>query len=246
MSEEIVVLSNSDVISVDPVSRLITLIHSGPIGPGGPPGADGPDGTTGPAGATGPPGPQGEQGEPGADSTVPGPEGPTGPQGDTGPAGPQGDPGPTGSAGPPGADGADGVDGAGTPPDGGYGEVLVSGSGTVWTLVDSAVYGRIQPHVNIATTSYTLSASDAGLLLRFTASGAITVTVPQDSAVTWPVGIYCDIQQAGAGQVTVVAGSGATLHVSGLTAKSRDQWSRLGLQKEAADTWSLFGDLAPS
>jgi hypothetical protein len=248
MSNDVVVISTSETISVDPTTKSVSVIHSGPVGAGGPPGATGPPGSTGPQGETGEQGPQGDVGETGppGETGPAGPAGDTGPQGETGPAGEQGDPGPTGATGPPGADGADGADGAGTPPDGGYGEVVVSGGGTVWTLLDSAVYGRIQPHANVSSTSYTLSASDAGVLLRFTASGAITVTVPQDSAVTWPVGVYCDLMQVGTGQITVVAGSGASLHKSGLTAKSRAQYSRLGLQKHVADSWSLFGDLAPT
>jgi hypothetical protein len=80
--------------------------------------------------------------------------------------------------------------------------------------------------------------------MRTTANTAVTVTVPQDSDVTWAVGIYMDIWQEGSGQITVVAGTGATLRVSGLTPKSRAQYSRLGLQKVKANTWSLFGDLA--
>jgi hypothetical protein len=55
-----------------------------------------------------------------------------------------------------------------------------------------------------------------------------------------------DFYVLGAGQVTWVAGSGATLRVSGLTAKSRAQYARVAAQKVSANTWSLFGDLAAS
>jgi hypothetical protein len=95
-------------------------------------------------------------------------------------------------------------------------------------------------------TTYTLAASDAAKLVTLSNASAITLTVPQDSDATIPVGSYVDLYQLGAGQVTVVAGTGATLRVSGLTAKARAQYSRLGVQKVAANTWSLFGDLAAS
>ena len=77
-------------------------------------------------------------------------------------------------------------------------------------------------------------------------AAAITLTLPQDSDATVVVGSYVDLYQLGAGQVTVVAGTGATLRVSGLTAKARAQYSRLVVQKVSANTWVLAGDLAAS
>ena len=101
--------------------------------------------------------------------------------------------------------------------------------------------------VNAQTgTTYTLVATDAGKLVTLNNGSAITLTVPQDSDATIAVGTYIDLYQLGAGQVTVAAGTGATLRTSGLTAKARAQYARLGVQKVAADTWSLFGDLAAS
>jgi hypothetical protein len=82
------------------------------------------------------------------------------------------------------------------------------------------------------------------LLLRFTANTPITVTCPQDSDATWAVGIYVDLKQCGTGQITVVAGTGATLNIpEDLVAVSRGQHCRIGLQKEAANNWSIFGDM---
>ncbi len=95
-------------------------------------------------------------------------------------------------------------------------------------------------------TAYTLAASDAGKLVSLSNAAAVTLTVPQDSAATIAIGTYIDLHQFGVGQVTVVVGTGATLHTSGLTAKARAQYSRFGVQKVAANTWSLFGDLAAS
>lgn len=108
------------------------------------------------------------------------------------------------------------------------------------------VFGTVQP-VNAQTgTTYTLVLTDVGKLVTLSNAAAITLTLPQDSDVAAPVGCYVDLAQIGAGQVTVVAGTGATLRVSGLTAKARAQYSRLGVQKISANTWQLFGDLAAS
>lgn len=95
-------------------------------------------------------------------------------------------------------------------------------------------------------TTYTLASTDVGKLVTLSNASAITLTVPQDSDASIPVGSYFDVVQLGAGQVTVAAGSGATLRVGGLTAKARAQYSSLGVQKIAANTYRLYGDLAAS
>lgn len=231
---DVVVYSSSQTIVVDPVTKRIDIIRSGPTGPGGPPGASGtvgPSGPAGPVGAQGPqgnPGPQGEQGEPGV-SDEPGPDGPTGA---TGPPGPQGEPGPTG---PSGSDGTDGV-----PPDGNYVEIEVMDSGETWRLIDGVVYGHGQPINVITGTGYTVIASDGGWLLRFTA--ACTITLPAGFAF----GVYVDFQQTTSGQLEFVAGAGATIQTSGASNKARAQYSRVGAQCVGTDIWSLFGDLEPT
>jgi hypothetical protein len=101
--------------------------------------------------------------------------------------------------------------------------------------------------VNAQTgTTYTLVAADAGKLVTLSNGSAITLTLPQDSDATIAVGSYVDLYALGAGQITTVAGTGATLRLSGLTAKSRAQYARMGVQKVSANTWVLFGDLAAS
>lgn len=233
---DVIVQSTSQTIVVDPATKRIDIIRSGPIGPGGPPGAGGTVGPTGPAGpvgatgATGPQGPQGEQGEPGV-SDIPGPPGPQGPIGSTGP------PGPTG---PPGADGADGEDGTTTVTDGNYVEIDVSDSGLTWRLIDGVVYGHSQPINVISTGTYTVVESDAGYLLRFTA--ACTITLPAG----FPLGKYIDFQQAGTGEIDFVPDGGAAIQISGGSNNARAQYSRVGAQSIGTDLWSLFGDLSPA
>jgi hypothetical protein len=146
--------------------------------------------------------------------------------GATGPTGPTGPTGATGPAGSNGSNGAAGATGATGP------------AGPTYTAAQS---------VNAQTgTTYTLVAADVGLLVTLNNASAITLTLPQDSDATFAVGTYVDGLQLGAGQVTVAAGTGATLRTSGLTAKARAQYSRFGVQKISANTWSLFGDLASS
>lgn len=99
--------------------------------------------------------------------------------------------------------------------------------------------------VNAQTgTTYTLVASDAGKLVTLTNAAAVTVDVPADADADFEVGQYVDMIGLGAGLVTVEAGAGATLRLSGLTAATRAQYSRITVQKIAVDTWILWGDLA--
>jgi hypothetical protein len=124
--------------------------------------------------------------------------------------------------------------------------LTVNDAGDTITIATTGLVAQAQT-VNAQTgTTYTLAASDAGKLVTLSNASAITLTVPQDSDATITVGTYIDLYQLGAGQVTVAAGTGATLRTSGLTAKARAQYSRLGVQKVSANTWSLFGDLAAS
>lgn len=120
------------------------------------------------------------------------------------------------------------------------------GLGTAAVLAATAVFGQAQT-VNAQTgTTYTLVAADGGCLVTLSNASAITLTVPQDSDATIAVGTFVDLFQLGAGQVTVAAGTGATLRVGGLTAKFRAQYSSCGVQKISANTWRLFGDLSAS
>lgn len=92
-------------------------------------------------------------------------------------------------------------------------------------------------------TTYTPVADDLGKLVTLDNASAITVTLPQDSAVTIPVGGRIDFAAIGAGIPTFVAGTGATVNGTP-SLVMRDQWSAVSAVKRAADTWLLVGDLA--
>lgn len=241
MTTNIVVTHTTHEIVIQQPSRQIDIIRSGPIGPGGPPGADGPDGTVGPAGPTGETGPQGETGPEG-------PAGPTGPAGETGPAGPEGPEGPAGPEGPEGPAGpagADGADGTSTLSDGTYGEVVVSGGGTVMSVLASGIYGKAQQSVGVSTGTRTLASSDKGK--RLDISVTCTLELPDNTSDPIPVGTYFDVFQTGSGAVTITATGGASLvYNTLLTNVSNGQYSRVGIQKTDTNEWNIFGDLVPA
>lgn len=208
----------------------LTVTATGATGPSGGPGATGPSGSTGPAGSIGSTGATGPSG---------GPTGATGPRGYTGATGVTGGLGNTGatgpSGGPTGATGPSGTTGATGP------------AGTVGATGATGATPSLTQSINAQTgTAYTLVAGDAQKLVTLSNAAAITLTVPQDSDATLPVGTSVDLAQIGAGQVTVVAGTGATLTSPGPTDKTRAQHSKLKVQKITANTWILSGDLAAS
>ncbi len=94
------------------------------------------------------------------------------------------------------------------------------------------------------TDSYTLSAlSERDSLIEINKESAVTLTIPADASVNFPVGTSLDILQTGAGQVTIAGAGGVTVNATpGL--KLRTQWSSATLFKRAANTWVVFGDLS--
>jgi hypothetical protein len=91
-------------------------------------------------------------------------------------------------------------------------------------------------------TTYTLVLTDNGRLVTLDNASAITVTVPLNSSVAYATGAIINIQQIGAGQVTVAGASGVTINGTGTALRA--QWSAASLIKTATDTWTLIGDLA--
>ena len=103
-----------------------------------------------------------------------------------------------------------------------------------------------QSAINAQTgTSYTTVLTDASKLVTLSNASAITITIPPNSSVAYPVGTKIDMAQIGAGQVTVAAGSGVTVNATP-TLKLRAQYSAATCIKTATDTWLLVGDLAAS
>ena len=100
-----------------------------------------------------------------------------------------------------------------------------------------------QSAINTQTgTSYTLVIGDASKLVTLSNASAITLTVPANSAVAFPVGTKIDLAQLGAGQVTVAGAGGVTVNATpGL--KFVAQYSAATCIKTATDTWLLVGNL---
>ena len=92
-------------------------------------------------------------------------------------------------------------------------------------------------------TAYTLVASDASKELRFTNAAAITLTIPLESGVNFPIGTEFILVQYGAGTVTVVGAGGVTLYSASSMTDLYEQYSSAALIKQALDQWLLVGDI---
>jgi hypothetical protein len=96
------------------------------------------------------------------------------------------------------------------------------------------------------TAAYTLSAlteRDSLIEVSHTGGSAVTITIPANSAVAYPVGTSIDILRTNTGGVTIAGASGVTVNATpGLNLRA--QWSSATLFKRATDTWVVMGDLS--
>lgn len=96
---------------------------------------------------------------------------------------------------------------------------------------------------NAQTASYTLALTDAGKQVEMNVATANNLTVPPNSSVAFPVGTQILVTQIGAGQTTLVAGSGVTIQSNGAKLKLTGQYAQATLIKRATDTWIVSGNL---
>jgi len=95
---------------------------------------------------------------------------------------------------------------------------------------------------NAQTVSYTLVLADDGKIIECSSSSALTLTVPANNDVAFPIGTQIMLIQTGSGQLTVAGAGGVTVNATpGL--KLRTQWSAATLLKRATNTWLLTGDV---
>ena len=95
------------------------------------------------------------------------------------------------------------------------------------------------------TASYTLSSlTERDDLIEMGSGSALTLSIPTDATLDFPIGTSIDILQTGAGQVTIAAVTPGTTTVNATPGlKLRTTWSSCTLFKRAANTWVVYGDL---
>jgi hypothetical protein len=115
-----------------------------------------------------------------------------------------------------------------------------TGSGnTGWQAVSTAI------QVNTQTgTAYTLVLSDAGKVVEMNNAAANVLTVPNNSAVPYPIGTIIEPCQYGAGQTTIAEAAGVVINAPN-GKKLVARYSSASLRKRATNEWMLIGDTTP-
>jgi hypothetical protein len=92
-------------------------------------------------------------------------------------------------------------------------------------------------------TTYTPALTDAGYLITLSNAAAISVTIPTDASVAFPIGTQILLMQLLAGPVTVSAVTPGTTTVVGKNGlKTSGQYAVISLIKIAANSWIVAGD----
>lgn len=113
--------------------------------------------------------------------------------------------------------------------------------GNLDTKLDKAAFQQV-------TASRTLALSDSGFYLSCDSTSAITITVPNDSSVNFPIGSSVEIAQENTGSVTVSGATGVNIrrynsaNTTGHLLAGR--YAATVLEKVAANEWRAFGGFA--
>lgn len=95
------------------------------------------------------------------------------------------------------------------------------------------------------STTPTAAIGDSGTIVETTSGSATTYTIPPHSSVPFAQGAQIDLVQTGAGQLTIAAGAGVTIHSDTSKLKIAVQYGAGTIyQTETQDTWVLAGNLA--
>ena len=98
--------------------------------------------------------------------------------------------------------------------------------------------------ITALTANHTLALADNGNMIDMSSAFAMTLTVPTNINVPFPVGSQILVRQTGVGQITILPASSVTLNAADEETKTRTQFSIAGLVKVASNVWAVFGDLA--
>jgi hypothetical protein len=89
---------------------------------------------------------------------------------------------------------------------------------------------------NVQAGSYTLALSDRNIVVTMNNAGAATVTIPNESAVNFPVGSVIYIARVGTGAVTLAAAGGVTLSKTGNFGSNEE----IEVRKRTANSWIVI------
>lgn len=96
--------------------------------------------------------------------------------------------------------------------------------------------------VTYTTTTSTLALTDARQLIYYSNAALVTVTVPTNATVAFPIGTRMVLMSTGAGGLTLTTTSLTPLPST--AKKTISQGEAIYLEKVATDTWAIIGGTA--
>jgi hypothetical protein len=121
------------------------------------------------------------------------------------------------------------------------------GTSSPTTTLDVAGTARATqgtPYTTYTANTKTLALTDNGYYTRCSNTTLITITIPNNSTVAFPLGSEMIFFQAGSGNVLFANAAGVTLNSKESLVNLTGQYSAATLKKIATNTWDLIGDLA--
>lgn len=89
-----------------------------------------------------------------------------------------------------------------------------------------------------------LALVDAGQVVDISSPTLVTLTVPLNAIVAFPIGTLIFISQVSAGQVMLSPSAGVIIRQADNQFKTAKQWAEIKLRKRATDEWVLTGSTA--
>jgi len=89
---------------------------------------------------------------------------------------------------------------------------------------------------NIQTANYTLALTDQSIAVAMNNTGSVTVTVPTEASVAFPVGAQIQISRINTGRVTLAAAGGVTLTKTGDLGANET----IVIRKRATNSWIVI------
>jgi hypothetical protein len=103
--------------------------------------------------------------------------------------------------------------------------------------------GPIVTPIRNITSNTTLEISDSSAYITATSSTGLTVSIPTNASVEFPIGVSITIEQSGTGQVTISGESGVIIHTADGN-KTNGQYTVVMIHKKDTDTWTLIGGVS--
>ena len=114
-----------------------------------------------------------------------------------------------------------------------------------WNMPDASGIVALINYVltSSSATAYAPVLTDAGGYKTLTNAATITVTIPLNAIVNFPIGTIINWEQGGAGKITFTIAAGGVLNSKGGNKSTNGQNVVVSTIYKGGDVWTLFGDL---